>query len=574
MPALPQSSLKAALAACKHSFVAVGFFSLFINFLMLVPAFYMLQVYDRVIASGSESTLLMLTLILTLLLVTLGGLEWVRSRIMVRVSTRLDTLLGSRVFDASFKQALFSGGMNASSQPLNDMSGLRAFLTGNGLFAFFDAPWMPIYMGVMFIFHPWFGWLGVLSALLLIALAYANERLTNQALQQASQEHLAATAFTQKSLRNAEVVASMGMLPQLRQRWQSKNNKVLRLQSIASDRAGTIAAAAKTFRLLIQSLVLGLGAYLVLEQEISPGLMIAGSILLGRALAPIDLMIGVWKGFSMARTQYVRLNELLLEVAVPPKRMPLPTPQGNVAVQALTVTPPGAELPAVRGLNFDVAAGESVGIIGPSGAGKSTLARALLGIWPAQQGKVRLDGADVFSWHNDELGAHVGYLPQDIELFEGTIGENIARFGPIEPHAVVQAARLAGVHELILRLPSGYDSVIGASGGALSGGQRQRIGLARALYGNPKLVVLDEPNSNLDDQGERALNQALQHLKACGTTLFVITHRPSVLAHIDKLLVLREGMQALYGPRDAVLAELQAAQQQAAAQSRTTERVQ
>lgn len=567
MNPIPKTDLQKALAACKGSFFAVGFFSLFVNFLMLVPSFYMLQVYDRVIGSGSESTLVMLTLILILLLATMGSLEWVRSRIMVRLSTRLDTLLGGRLYDASFKQALHSGGMNASAQPLNDMTGLRQFLTGNGLFAFFDAPWLPVYLAVMFMFHPWFGWFAVICAVALIGLAWANERLTNQPLKDANKENIAATAFTNKNLRNAEVVESMGMLPQLRRRWQEKNNSVLELQGVASDRAGSITAISKTFRMLVQSLILGLGAYLALEQEISPGLMIAGSILLGRALAPIDLMIGSWKGFSAARGQYERLNELLAKIAAEPERMSLPAPQGEVTAEALMITPPGAQQPVIRGINFRVLPGESVGIIGPSGAGKSSLARALLGIWPASHGKVRLDGADVFTWKRDELGPHIGYLPQDIELFEGSISENIARFGEVDPVAVVEAAKLAGVHELILRLPQGYDTVIGASGGTLSGGQRQRIGLARAVYGKPKLVVLDEPNSNLDDQGERALALALQQLKAAGTTLFVITHRTSVLGAVDKLMVLRDGALAMYGPRDQVLAELQKAQQAAVAQA-------
>ncbi len=569
MTPIPKTDLQAALAACKGSFISVGFFSLFVNFLMLVPSFYMLQVYDRVIGSGSESTLVMLTLILILLLATMGALEWVRSRIMVRISTRLDTLLGGRLYDASFKQALYSGGMNASAQPLNDMTGLRQFLTGNGLFAFFDAPWLPVYLAVMFMFHPWFGWFAVLCALVLIALAWANERLTNQSLKDANKENIAATAFTNKNLRNAEVVESMGMLPQLRRRWQEKNNRVLELQGVASDRAGSITAISKTTRMLVQSLILGLGAYLALEQEISPGLMIAGSILLGRALAPIDLMIGSWKGFSAARGQYERLNELLAKIAAEPDRMSLPAPQGELSAESLMVTPPGSQQPVIRGVSFRVAAGESVGIIGPSGAGKSTLARALLGIWPASHGKVRLDGADVFTWKRDELGPYIGYLPQDIELFEGSISENIARFGEVDPVAVVEAAKLAGVHELILRLPQGYDTVIGASGGGLSGGQRQRIGLARAVYGQPKLIVLDEPNSNLDDQGERALALAMQQLKAAGTTLFVITHRTSVLGAVDKLMVLRDGALAMFGPRDQVLVELQKAQQAAVAQPAT-----
>ena len=369
MTPIPKTDLQAALAACKGSFISVGFFSLFVNFLMLVPSFYMLQVYDRVIGSGSESTLVMLTLILILLLATMGALEWVRSRIMVRISTRLDTLLGGRLYDASFKQALYSGGMNASAQPLNDMTGLRQFLTGNGLFAFFDAPWLPVYLAVMFMFHPWFGWFAVLCALVLIALAWANERLTNQSLKDANKENIAATAFTNKNLRNAEVVESMGMLPQLRRRWQEKNNRVLELQGVASDRAGSITAISKTTRMLVQSLILGLGAYLALEQEISPGLMIAGSILLGRALAPIDLMIGSWKGFSAARGQYERLNELLAKIAAEPDRMSLPAPQGELSAESLMVTPPGSQQPVIRGVSFRVAAGESVGIIGPSGAG-------------------------------------------------------------------------------------------------------------------------------------------------------------------------------------------------------------
>ncbi len=565
---MPPSSLpdfKAALFVCKGGFISVGFFSLFINFLMLVPAFYMLQVYDRVIATGSHSTLLMLTLILTLLLATMGGLEWVRSRIMVRLSTRLDLILGPRLYEASFKQALASGGMQASAQPLSDLTGLRQFITGNGLFAFFDAPWLPIYLAVMFLFHPWFGWFAVGCALVLVALAYLNEHLTNAALLEANKQNLTATAFTQKNLRNAEVVDSMGMLGMLRERWQAMNHQVLALQGVASDRGGSIAALSKTFRLLVQSLILGLGAYLAIEQEITPGLMIAGSILLGRALAPIDQMIGAWKGFSAARGQYARLDALLKQVAAEPERMSLPVPCGEVSAENLVVVPPGAQKPVLAGLNFHVAAGDAVGIIGPSASGKSTLARALLGIWPAAQGKVRLDGADVFAWNREELGQHVGYLPQDVELFEGSINENIARFGPVDPVAVVEAARLAGVHELILKLPQGYDTVIGATGGGLSGGQRQRIGLARAVYRRPRLIVLDEPNSNLDDVGERALSEAIAKLRQAGCTLFVITHRTSVLNVLDKLMVLREGALAMFGPRDKVLAELNKAQQSAVA---------
>ena len=557
MSAHPRTELESALALCKGSFLSVGFFSFFVNLLMLVPSFYMLQVYDRAVGSASLSTLLMLTLIMLLLMSTMGGLEWVRSRIMVRVSTRLDSLLGQRLFDASFKQALNTGGMNASGQPLSDLSALRQFLTGHGLFAFFDAPWIPIYLGVMFMFHPWYGWMGVLSALLLGALAFVNEKLTRAPLQAANRQQMTATAFISKSLRNAEVVESMGMLASLREHWSRRVHEVLILQSLASDRGATIAALSRTFRQIVQSLVLGLGAYLTITHQISPGLMIAGSILLGRALAPIDQLIGVWKGFLGARAQYARLHELLIKVAAEPERMPLPAPEGTIRVEGLSVGAPDARKPIIRGLDFQVAAGEVVGIIGPSGAGKSTLARALLGIWPNQAGTVRLDAADISQWRREELGQYIGYLPQDIELFEGTISQNISRFGPSNASAVVAAARMAGVHELVLQLPEGYDTVIGANGGGLSGGQRQRVGLARALYGEPRLVVLDEPNSNLDDAGEKMLAEALHKLKQSRATVFVITHRSGVLAQVDKLLVLNQGELSLFGPRDKVLARLQ-----------------
>lgn len=556
MSAHARTELEGALAVCKGSFLSVGFFSFFVNLLMLVPSFYMLQVYDRAVGSASLSTLLMLTLIMLLLMITMGGLEWVRSRIMVRISTRLDTLLSQRLFDASFKQALNTSGMNATAQPLSDLNGLRQFLTGNGLFAFFDAPWIPIYLAVMFMFHPWYGWMGIVSAALLGALAFANEKLTHAPLQAANREQMAATAFTNKSLRNAEVVESMGMLASLRQHWNGRTHKILALQSQASDRAATMTSVSRTFRQIVQSLVLGLGAYLTINHEISSGLMIAGSILLGRALAPIDQLIGVWKGFLGARSQYARLHELLLKVAAEPERMSLPAPEGAIRVEGLSAGSPGARKPIIRGVNFQVSAGEVVGIIGPSGAGKSTLARALLGVWPSLAGTVRLDGADISQWRRDELGQYIGYLPQDIELFEGTISQNISRFGPVNAPAVVAAARMAGVHELILQLPDGYDTLIGANGGGLSGGQRQRIGLARALYGEPRLVVLDEPNSNLDDAGEKMLAEALQKLRQSRATVFVITHRSGVLAQVDKLLVLNHGELSLFGPRDQVLARL------------------
>ena len=564
-----ENSLQAALKACRSSFISVGVFSFFVNALMLVPTFYMLQVYGRVVTSGSLSTLAMLTIIMTILVVTMGSLEWIRSRIMVRVSTKLDVLLSRDVYRASFKRALESGGMDASAQSLNDLTGLRQFMTGNGVFAFFDAPWLPIYVAVMFMFHPWYGWVAIASAIILLILAYINEKGTGKALGEANKENIAATLQTTKNLRNAEVIESMGMLSTLIQRWSRRQKKVLVLQSYASDKGGVVSAISKTFRTLIQSLILGLGAYLAVNHEISPGLVIAGSVLLGRALAPIDMIIGSWKGFIAARSQYDRLNAIMNKLHAEPERMSLPAPQGHIAVDNLIVGAPGGKTPILRGISFGVPAGSVVGIIGPSASGKSTLARALMGVWVPQHGTVRLDGADISAWDKEELGPYIGYLPQDIELFEGSISENIARFTDVDAGKVVTAAKTAGVHEMILHLPDGYDTVIGSEGVNLSGGQRQRIGLARAVYGSPRLILLDEPNSNLDEVGERALATAILELKKSGATIFVITHRTTILAVLDRLLVMAAGGVSMYGPREQVMEELnkqQVAAQQKAAQ--------
>lgn len=559
-----ENGLQAALRACKGGFISVGFFSFFVNALMLVPTFYMLQVYGRAVASGSTSTLLMLTLIMGVLIATMGALEWTRSRLMVRISAKLDALLSREVYRASFRRALESGGADASAQSMSDLTGLRQFLTGSGLFAFFDTPWLPVYVGVMFLLHPWLGWITIGSAVVLVGLAVVNEKFTGHVLAEANKQNLASNLHTTKSLRNAEVIESMGMLENLMERWRQRHRTVLQLQSLASDRAGLISSSSKTFRILVQSLILGLGAYLAIKQEINPGVMMGGSILLGRALAPIDQMIGSWRGFVSARSQYQRLTEVLEKQLAEPERMSLPAPEGHVQVENLIVGAPGSKTPIIKNVSFSVPAGSIVGIIGPSASGKSTLARALLGVWASQHGVVRLDGADVNNWNKQELGPHIGYLPQDIELFEGTINENIARFGEVDPGKVIQAARMAGVHEMILQLPEGYDTVIGSGGVSLSGGQRQRIGLARALYGCPRLIVLDEPNSNLDDAGERALGAAIRQVKATGATVFIITHRTSILAQLDCLLMMRNGGVALFGPRDKVLAELAAQTQQQA----------
>lgn len=551
-----RSDLEQALILCRGAFFSAAWFSLLINFLMITPSIYMLQVYDRVISTGNKSTLLMLTLILLVLFITMTALEWVRSQILVKVSSRLEMLLNQRLFQVAFKQSLHSGGQKASTQPLDDLTGLRQFLTGNGLFAFFDAPWIPIYIALLFIFHPWYGWFSVITAILICIIAAATEKSTTKILSEANNLSIVTRNMLGRNLRNSEVIESMGMLSKIRQRWMLNAVKVLELQSIASSRAGVLTALSKFIRLASQSLILGLGAYLVIEHEISPGLMIAGSILLGRALAPVDLIVGSWKGFVVARDQYQRLNEVLHKIPADQVQMLLPNPQGRIQLENAVIVPPGSKTPVIKGISLLIEKGDIVGIIGSSGAGKSTLARAILGIWPTANGTIRLDGAEVFKWNREHLGSFIGYLPQDIELFEGTISENIARFGNVDSEKVIAAAKMADIHELILGFSEGYDTNIGASGGNLSGGQRQRIGLARALYGNPILVVLDEPNSNLDEQGEAALEQTLVQLKQQNSTVLIITHRNNVLAKVDKLLILQTGTVVAYGPRDRVISQL------------------
>lgn len=552
--------LAAAFTDVKRYFIYAGLFSAAVNLLMLVPVIYMLQVYDRVVSSGSYSTLAMLTLLMVALTAALGGFEWVRSMILIAASNRIEKNLRRRVSDATFKRALLTGGSVSNSQPLSDLSSLRQFLTGNGLFAFFDAPWFPIYVFVMFMFHPTFGYAAIFAGIVMIALAYTTEKVTSKKLQDANSKSNWINNQVNGTLKNSEVIAAMGMADDLRHRQEKRFDEVLTLQTDASRSAGLLQSLSKTFRMVMQSLLLGLGALLALRQEISPGMMIAGSLLLGRALAPIDMLVGTWKGFTLARGQYDRLGQLLNQIPKDADTMSLPAPTGKLSAEQVMVVPPGSKNIVVRGVNMELNAGEALGIVGPSASGKSCLARALLGIWPTYSGKVRLDGADIFAWDRAELGPYVGYLPQDIELFDGSISENICRFGDVDPDKVVEAAKTAGVHDLILHLPQGYDTLIGGSGGILSGGQRQRIGLARAIYGSPKYLVLDEPNSNLDDQGERELVEAIRRIKVEGATVIIITHRTMVLQCVDKILVMRDGAASHFGPRDQVLAALAAPQ--------------
>lgn len=558
----PHSELTQVLLKFRQAFVGVGIFSFFINLLYLAPSIYMLQVYDRVLASRNYMTLVVLTVVVVGFYILMSVLEFARSRVLVRISSQLDVDLGSRVFTAAFEQRLKHGQINAG-QALSDLTTVRQFLTGNGLFAFFDAPWAPIYIIVTFFFHPLLGVLSLVGALILFSLAWATEVATRKPLAEANAAGAAASTFASNNLRNAEVIEAMGMLSGLRKRWFDRQMKMLSLQAQASDRAGSISATTKFFRMTLQSLVLGLGAFLAIDNTITPGAMIAASILMGRALAPVELAISIWKQLIGARASYHRLEQLLADS--PPRRegMPLPAPQGALNVEGITAVPPRSNAMILKNVSFQLDPGEVLGVIGPSGSGKSTLARLLVGVWPAAAGKVRLDGADIYSWNKDQLGGHIGYLPQDIELFDGTVAENIARFGEIDPEKVVAAAQMAGFHDTILRLPQGYDTPIGDSGGILSGGQRQRLALARALYGLPALMVLDEPNSNLDDVGEAALVRAVLQMKQLGKTVVLITHRTNILAAVDKLLLVRDGMVGLFGPRDQVLAALNQQAQQA-----------
>jgi ATP-binding cassette subfamily C exporter for protease/lipase len=552
----PNNEIEQALRSFKSTFVTVGCFSAVSNLLMLVPSLYMLQIYDRVLQSRNELTLLMLTLMMLGAYAVLSLLELVRSFVLVRVGARFDMQLNKRVYTAAFEQNLKKSGANAG-QALQDLTNVRQFLTGNALFAFFDAPWFPVYLIVIFLFEPSLGVFALCGTLVLVLLAYINERVTRQPLAEANTMSIASGAMATNNLRNAEVIESMGMLPNLMGRWFKMHGKFLQLQATASEKAGRVAAVTKFVQVSLQSLVLGYGALLAVEGKITAGMMIAASILVGRALAPVQQVIGVWKTFSGTRSAYQRLTGLLELNPARAAGMPLPKPTGALSVEGVTAMPPGSKVTVLRSMGFAINAGDVLGVVGPSGSGKSTLARLLVGVWPAALGKVRLDGADIYQWNKAELGPHIGYLPQDIELFAGTISENIARFGDIDADKVVLAAKRAGVHDMILHLPEGYDTVLGDGGGGLSGGQKQRLGLARAMYGDPSLLVLDEPNSNLDDVGEAALLQAINDLRQRGKTIVLITHRTSVIGATTKLLVISEGSVSMFGPTRDVLNALQ-----------------
>lgn len=556
----PRDEIVQALMGFKQAFRSVGVFSMFINLLMLTGPLYMLQVYDRVLSSRNTYTLLMITVIVVGAYIVLAALEYIRSQVVIRVGSRLDLHMNRRVYTAAFEQNLKNGNGNAG-QALSDLTTIRQFVTGNALFSFFDAPWAPIYIAVIFLFNVWLGVFALVGTLILVVMAIINQAVTKKPLAEANSLSVVSGQHATNTLRNAEVIEAMGMLPNLQARWYRLHEKFLAQQTEASNKASSVGAFTKFFRLSLQSLVLGLGAYLVIQGEMTAGMMIAGSILLGRALAPVEGLINVWKQWAGVKSAHARLVKLLEQNPERKSGMELPPPTGKLSMEGVTAAPPGARLPVVRNATFALEPGDILGMIGPSGSGKSTLARLMVGVWPAMGGKVRLDGADVYQWNKDELGPHMGYLPQDIELFAGSISENIARFGSLDAQKVIEASRMAGVHEMILQFPQGYDTVIGDGGAGLSGGQRQRIALARALYGLPALIVLDEPNSNLDESGEEALRASIAKLKDAKRTVVLITHRTSIIAATTKLLLLRDGAVNMFGPTNQVLAAIAQANQ-------------
>jgi len=559
MPGGPQPPtpkvLKEALGACREAFFALSVFTVAINLLVLASSIYMMQVYDRVLNSRSSETLLFLTLMVLFSYFVMSALEYVRGRLMVRMSAWLDQRLASDILTGNIVGALRRGG-DRTAQGLRDLTTVRTFLTGPGIFPFMDTPPALLFLGLNYLLHPYLGLLSTVGAIILIALGIANELLTREPLQEAGKASRVAQYQADMSMRNADVLEAMGMLPGLLERLRKVNAEAIRLQAIASERAGVISAISKFTRISLQSLSLGLGAYLVMNQEATGGVMIGASIIMGRALAPAEQAIAAWNGLRNALNAYRRVSALL--AATPPRgvRTKLPAPLGAVTIDNVYFAPPGLKEAVIKGISLEIKAGETVALIGPSAAGKTTLARLMVGTWTPQRGNVRLDGADLSSWEPDEVGPYIGYLPQDVELFSGTIRDNIARLGGGNDEKVVAAAKRAHAHEMILSLPNGYDTEIGDGGAFLSGGQRQRIGLARALFGDPKLAVLDEPNASLDSAAENRLLQTLFDLKSNKTTVILITHRINLVSLADKVLVMKDGQVEMYGPRDEVIAKL------------------
>ena len=563
------NGIGSALKEGRSALVSIGVFSFIINLLMLTGPLFMLQVYDRVLASGSVPTLLALVTLVVILYGLYGFLEFVRARVMMRIGRMLDENLRARAFDIVNWHAL-RGDPQVKLAPVSDVLTLRQFIAGQGPFAFFDMPWAPIYLAVVFMLHPLMGLASTAAVISLAVLAYINNRMIREPSGEAQKALAKAQNMSEQALRNAELASVLGMTSNLKQRWLQQQQEALDAQTLATDRGGFAAASSKTLRLMFQSGILALGAWLAIMQQISPGAMIAGSIIMSRALAPVEQAVAQWQPFVAFRAAWARLSALMINTPEPAQPMPLPNPTGNLAVEALTAFVPGSDKPIIHNIGFTIEPGTGLGIIGPTGAGKSTLARSIVGVWPRIRGKVQLDGADIRQWDPDLLGKHVGYLPQEVELFDGSIAENISRFMPdAEPDQIVAAARQAAVHDMIVRLPDGYNTVVGAGGHRLSAGQLQRIGLARAMFRDPVLIVLDEPNANLDAEGEAALVKAVMNARKRGASVVIVAHRPSALAAIDKLLMLKDGQQVTFGSKEEVLGQvLQPRQDQPPPQAR------
>ena len=544
--------MRSAIAELRPYLLFAGLFSFAINLLLLASPLYMLQVFDRVLTSRSNETLVVLTLGVVIALLAMAALDVVRSYLLAALGRALDRMLGPKLLDGLLGEAARLG-TREHAYALRDVHSLRTFLSGSGVIALFDAPWLPVFLLVIALFHPLMGVLAFVGAATMLVAAFANERLSREPMERAQEEGRRAQRFTEGTLRNAEVVRALGMLPGLTRRWSEANERALRAQAQATQSGAALSGTSRFMRQFIQTAMLALGAYIVVDQQVSSGVMIAATILLGRALAPVEQLVSGWRGLVEARAAWKRLTKLLDERPVEVERTALPAPRGQLSVEKVVFGIRGVERPIIRGVSFSIEAGETLGIVGPSASGKSSLARLIVGVWRAHAGVVRLDGADIALWPRDDLGPYIGYVPQDVELFAGTISENIARMGELDAEQVIRAAQRAHVHELILRLPKGYDTALGDAAAALSHGQRQRIALARAVYGDPRLVVLDEPNANLDLEGDQALRATLHALKQEGITVVVVAHHPSLLATADKVLVLRDGTQDAFGPREEIL---------------------
>jgi len=546
--------LRNAMSTCRSHFIAVAIFSVFVNMLMLTGPLFMLQIYDRVITSGSVETLVALLLLITGLFIMMGLLDFARGRVLARAGARFHSLLQPRIFDVIMRRSVLPSERAKPNTLARDLDSIRGILSGPAPFAIFDIPWTPIFIAVIFLFHPLMGWLAIGGGVVLMILALLNQLRSKEGNNQANAANFEADNLGEALRQNAEVVRGLGMRDAVLARWGRLRQLALEYGIGASDRSAGYTAGSKSLRFYLQSLMLAVGAWLVLQQEISAGMMIAGSILLGRALAPIEQAIGQWSQMQRAMQGWKSLGEILEKIPTERDKTALPAPKGYLSANKVSVFAPGDDVPVLRGISFAVEPGQALGVIGPSGAGKTTLAKVLVGIWPPAAGKVRLDGAALDQWPIDQLGKHIGYLAQEVGLFSGTVAENIARMEP-QPNdqAVVEAAMRAGAHELLLSLTHGYNTEIGSEGGRLSGGQRQRVALARALYGDPPVLVLDEPNANLDAQGEQALVDAIREAKSRGKTVVVMAHRPSAIAACDLLLMLDKGLQVDFGPRDEVL---------------------